>query len=88
MGVIANGAWVPEDWSGVGCRPAHRRPCAGQAFAAERCGVRRPATARWAACPLALRDIKASYLPLRGCSEGQAGDLCLFEWARIGLRLA
>jgi hypothetical protein len=74
---------IDPECSGVGCRPVYRRPYAGQAFAAGRHGVRRPATATWAAGSLAVRD-KVSYLPLKSCSEGQAGDLCLFEWSRIG----
>jgi hypothetical protein len=69
--------------SGVGCRPAYRRPYAGQAFAAERHGVIQPAAAAVAAGSFAAWD-KVSCLPLKGCSEGQAGDLCLFEISGIG----
>ncbi len=78
-----SGPRIDNGCRGAGCRPARRRPFAGQAFAAERHGVMRPAAATWAAGSFAMWD-EVSYLPLKGWSEGQVGDLCLFERAQIG----
>jgi hypothetical protein len=63
----------------TGWRRVDRRRSAGQAFAAERHGVRRPASAPSAASPLTLWGVEVSCPPLEGCSQGQAGDLCPFE---------
>jgi hypothetical protein len=62
---------------GTGCRLVYRHRSAGQAFAAERPGVMRPAAAPSAAGSFAVRD-KVSCLPLKGWSEGLAGDLYPF----------